>query len=821
MSIVAPNIAFESASVADEAACAHCSLPVPAGLIEPDAATQFCCEGCRAVYQTITGCGLADYYRLRDAAGEVDATAPTSSERDSFSSFDSAAFESLYVTAVGASKQTELLLEGLACGACVWLIEKLPEVLPGVIEARLTFREARVRITWDPQRASLSKIATLLQRFGYTAHPARGVDRRALEQKRLRTMWIDIGVAFALMGNIMLISAALYAGWAGSMDSFTDRFFRWLATALGTISLAWPGRCFFVNAWRAIRNRSSNLDLPIAIALAAGGVAGIVNVAFGRSDLYFDSLSMLVFLLLLGRYIQHRQQRRAEASVELLFDLLPSTIHVLRDGAFTDLPTAALAEGDVVEVRPGELVPGDGIVTRGDSSIETALLTGESAPSEIRAGDAIFGGSLNRDQAIEIRMTRVGSDTRVGRLMELVEHGLAEKPVAMSFANRVGRWFTPGVCIAAAVTFAFWARTDVKAAIDHSIAMLIVTCPCILGLATPLTMAVSIGQLARRNVLVKSAAALERLAEVRTVVFDKTGTLTRGELCVVEYAGDERWKPVLAALERGRTHPAAKAIVEAFGDSGNEPKVEEIRACGNAGVRGVVDGREIVVGSQALLRERGVEPRETGSNQTAVYVAVDGTLVATIRLADQLRSDAPETLRQLESGGVDVRILSGDHANVVQTVADQLGLPVVSASGGMSPERKLDAIRTLQKHGPVAMIGDGVNDAAALATADVGIAIKGGAEAALAAADVYIASARLAGVGEAVLAARRTMRVVKRNFAITFFYNLVAGTLAIGGLMNPLIAAILMPLSSATTLGFAVWGVRHVHRAGVISKEMP
>lgn len=806
MSVIAEREMLETAA---QILCTHCGNTVPSGLVEADADTQFCCEGCRAVFQTITGCGLADYYRLR-ALGEESAN-PVANVGGNYTSFDTDAFTSLYVSTVGANRQIELILEGVTCGACIWLIEKLPEVLDGVVEARLNLRAATVRVTWDPSRIALSKIAELLSRFGYAPHPAKGVDRTALIRKQERRMLIDIGLAFALMGNLMLISVALYAGWAGNMDATMTRFFRSLSVLLGVTSLAVPGRCFFVNAYRSIVHRAANLDLPIAIALVAGGVGGVLNVAFDHAETYFDSLSMLVFLLLVGRYIQHRQQRRADAAVELLFSMMPSTVHVERDGQIVDLPSEALSVEDRVEVRSGELVPGDGVVLHGESTIDQSLLTGESLPVEVSAGATVFSGSLNRGRTLLVQLSAVGKQTRVGKLMELVEQGLSEKPAAMRFADRIGRWFIPGVCVAAAFTFALWIRVSLTAAIDHSVAMLIVTCPCVLGLATPLTMSVALGQLARRKILVKSAAALEQLAHSGVIAFDKTGTLTEGCPSVVAYVGDSRYQPIVAAIEARIEHPIARAIRDTYLDPAFDAAlIENITEPAHGGVSATYRGEHILIGSAAFLASQGVlSPIGERGARTRVFVAANGNVVASIELEDRVRGDAAEALRTLGAMDWSLAMLSGDLEAVGQRVANTVGISREQVHAGVSPEGKLSWIRGRQGSGrAVVMIGDGVNDAAALAAADVGIGVRGGAEASLAAADVYIATPGVMPVVDLMRTARKTMRIVRRNFAITLFYNLVAGALAITGIMNPLIAAIIMPLSSLTTIGFATASAR-------------
>lgn len=800
--------------------CDHCRLPVHAGLVREGSEVQFCCAGCEAVYTAVTGCGLEGYYRLRDAA---EATlAPGKPGQTGYAALDSASFESVYVEVHPGDERlrsVDLMLEGVTCAACVWLVEKLPQVLPGVVEARLSLGRSTVRVTWDATRVRLSEVARTLDRFGYAVHPAKGRDREAVYRREFRRRLVHLGVAGALAGNLMLLAAALYAGWVGQMDGASEQLLRWVSLGLGVMSLAWPGGEFFRSAWSALRNRTVNLDVPISIALGVGGVAGVVNVVGGRGELYFDSLAALVFLLLIGRFLQFRQQRSAESSVELLFSLTPSTCRVVgADGEVTELPLEGLRPGDVAEVRPGELVPADGVVEEGVSMVNEALLTGESAPVRVTAGSRVYGGSQNGPSVLRVRIERVGEASRVGQLMRLLERGLSEKPEIVRFADKVAVAFTVAVSVLGAAVFGYWAFWEgggLGAAIDHTVAFLIVTCPCVLGLATPMTLAVAIGRLAKQDILVKSGGALEKLARGGTLVLDKTGTLTEGRLRVVAFEGDPEARGLLAAVEAWSNHPVGRAMVEAFESS--EPPARWRLAAGSvrelAGlglVAELVGGEEVVVGSGRLLARHGVgvrEVREEGG-ETWVFVAVGGREVARVALSDRLRADARASVRRLAGMGFEPVICSGDAKSAVGVVAAQLGVEAGRAMGEVSPEEKLARVRRMSVEGcAVVMVGDGVNDAAALAAAGVGIAVHGGSEASLAAADVYIARPGLTPVVELVETSRRAMRVIRGNFGISLTYNVVAGTLAAVGWMNPLMAAVIMPMSSLTVVSVATWAM--------------
>ncbi|QOV88410.1 heavy metal translocating P-type ATPase [Humisphaera borealis] len=819
-------------------------MPVPPGLILADAEAQFCCAGCQAVYQTLRACGLEAYYRLRDNA-DVVAT-PVQLAGQSFEAFDSPTYaESFVLRHPDGSCSTDLTLEGLTCAACVWLVEKLPQIAPGVVEARLSFSEATVRVTWDPSRLSLSQVAAALARIGYRPHPVRGGASAEMHRRETRRRLVLLAVSGAIMANTMMLGLALYAGDAGHMEGPFRTFFRVLSAGLGLVSLAWPGATFFRSAWMAIRLRVVNLDVPIAAALLVGGLAGLVNVILDRGEIYFDSLTVLLFLLLVGRFVQYRQQRRADDAVGLLFNLTPSTCHLLKDGRTTDVPVDAIQSGDSVEVRPGETFPADGVILAGRSMVNQALLTGESTPTAVNPGAQVYAGSQNVSSPLVVQTMRTGRDTRIGKLMRLIEDGVRDKPPIVQFADRVGAWFVVVVSVIAVIVFAVWGmKAGLEPAIDHTVALLIVTCPCVLGLATPLTIAIAIGRLSRRDILVKSGAALERLARGGRLLLDKTGTLTEGQLQLVRWTGvsgidhaDLRRKT--AELERRSNHPIGRALATALltadGDStnpfGHGFEITDIVERNDGGISGWLSGQELRVGSPRYTAAAGIvippmlesaarELEQSGA--TAVYVSVAGQALAVAGMGDRVRVDAAKAIADLSRLGWTPQILSGDAQDVVAATAREVGIHTKVAFGQMSPEEKLARVhRRPGETGAVVMVGDGVNDAAALAAAEVGIAVQGGAEASLSAADVYIARRGLLPLVELVQTSRRTMRLIRRNLLVSLGYNLLAGSLAAAGLMSPLVAAIIMPVSSATVLTLVVLSINRAMPAPSSKEPKP
>lgn len=758
-------------------------------------------------------CNLDSFYRLRERGSWEQTPAPTTGKH--YDAFDDDAFAEANVRTLEDGRHTtEFYLEGIHCAACVWLVEKLPTVLPGVIEARLNFGQRRLRVTWKDDHVKLSRIARTLDSLGYPPHPARDARTQTMRRAEDRRQMLRIAIAGACAGNAMMIAFALYAGYFSGIDPQIKQFFHWVSMGVGIVALAWPGAVFFRGAIAAVRTRTPHLDLPIAIALAAGGLAGAYNTILGRGEVYFDSLTVLVFLLLVGRFVQHRQQRRAEDSVAMLFTLAPTSARRIDDDGIHEAPIEALRPGDLVEVRAGDCFPVDGAVEHGESTIDQSLLTGETRPEAVSVSDRVCAGTVNLTSTLHVRVDASGHNTRLGKLMQLVEHAARTKAPLVQQADRISVWFVGIVLAIAAATFTGWAFVDIAGAIDHTVALLIVACPCALGLATPLTLAVAVGRGASAGILVKGADTLERMSRPGMLLLDKTGTVTLGRTSLVRWFGDDSYKHKIAALEAGSSHPIARAMIESIKEAAEATCSNVIQHTGE-GIEGEVDGEAMIVGSSTYLRLRGIDsPAWTqqaidtciAEGLTPVLIAASNRIVAAAGFGDALRPDAIEAIDMLRGRGWSIGLLSGDHAELVLHVARQLHINAADAHGGVLPEQKLEHVQIARKQteGPVVMVGDGVNDAAALAAADVGIAVHGGAEASLAAADVYLNRPHLGAIVELTEAAQRAVNIVHGNLAVSLAYNAIAIALAAAGLINPLIAAVLMPISSLTVVSLAV-----------------
>jgi Cu2+-exporting ATPase len=776
-------------------------------LVDEDADLQFCCNGCRVAYEVIHQHGLDGYYDIKSRIEAPEQPAQRSGR--GFSEFDDPAFHRLYCRALPSGLATvELYLEGVHCAACVWLVEKLTVVVDGVAEVRLDLGRSLATVTWNPDTTPLSQVARFLDSIGYAPHPFRGVEARDMARREERGLLIRIAVAGAIAGNVMLIAFALYGGrFHGITDEFRT-LFRWVSLALAIPSVTWCASVFYRGAWGAVKTRSLHMDLPIAIGILAGFIQGTINTVRGTGEIYFDSVTALIFFLLVGRFLQRRQQRRAASSTELLFSIAPATARLFDSDGVREVPLEALSPGNTVEIRAGDSIPADGSVLEGSSTLDRSLLTGESLPEPVAAGDPVHAGTVNLGGRLLVEVRVTGEDTRVGRLMRLVEEGAMRRAPVVLLADRISGWFVAIVLTLAAITLGVWLKLDPEHAVAHAVALLIVSCPCALGLATPLAVSAAIGRAARKNILIKGGDALENLARPGRMLLDKTGTLTEGRLAVLRWWGDENVKPMVAAIESHSAHPVARALSEGSTEIG-VPKADEAQEITGAGISGICDGRRVVVASTShLTRELDGLPEEAAAaadsfadeGLSPVAVAVDQQVVAIAGIGDPLRHDSAVSVAAIRKSGWQVEILSGDHPAVVRSVAGQVGIVPAAARGAAAPEDKLEAVREAAKDTTVAMVGDGVNDAAALAAATVGIGVHGGAEATLAAADVYLGRPGLEPVVDLLRGSSRTVGVIRRNLVFSLTYNVVAVTFAITGHMSPLLAAILMPLSSMTVV---------------------
>ncbi len=829
----------EASAPAPDTACVHCGLPVGAAPVGTD--PYFCCSGCEIVYHALHESGFGDtYYRLSDVAREREPEpAKTSIDPLVLSELDTDGFlEDHTEQQADGTRTADLFLDGVHCAACVWLVERLPQELDGVLAATLDLPRARLSLHWDPDACRLSTVAEWLLQFGYVAHPVRQ-DASESRTEGERSLLVKVGVTWALAGNVMLLALAFYAGLDVSGDPGLATAARWLSMLLATVSVGYGGGEFVRRAGASIRLalrtrslRSLHMDIPIALGILVGYADSAWSTVTGSGEVWFDSITVLIAALLTARWLQLRSRRLAGDATDRLLSLLPSMVRrVGPDGTVDTVRLDEIHRGDLVRVPTGEVVPVDGVVASGESTINNAVLTGESRPESVRAGSDVAAGATNLRAPLDVLVQAAGPESRVGRLLDWIHDGAAPRARVASLADRLTGYFVSGVAVLALATALIWWWIEPSAVATHVVALLVITCPCALGMATPLALAVAAGKAAQAGIFLKNESATQHLTEIDAVVVDKTGTLTDGRLSLIDAVGDEQAIDRAAALEAHSTHPIAEALVRARGSCSRDgstgagrtdpsqvapavaptvapavgPVVEDVDAVSGQGIRGRVDGHDVIVGRPDWVRtftstwpddpDRFTEWAEHG--HTPVAVAVDGRLAVALSFGDALRPDSADILSMLDAMGTDVSLLSGDHPTVVSAVARSLGLPADRARGHVMPEDKQAAVERLQQEGrTVAMIGDGVNDAAALQAADVGIAVEGGSTASLVAADVFLTRDGLSPVADLFRGADRVMGVIRRNLSFSLFYNVAGAAAAMSGVVGPLVAAVAMPLSS-------------------------
>ena len=741
------------------AACFHCGLPV----LEPGrhrafllgAQRELCCAGCEAVASTIAAGGFERYYESRTRA-------PSPQPRHA----------EIPEIAEPKSGEASLILERITCGACLWLIEQVLRRLPGVTSAHVNFATQRAQVAWDPSRASLAKVIAAVRGVGYDACPYEPRRHEARERRERRAeLWRLFVAAFGAM-QVMMYAFPAYIGEVSQADM---QLMRWASLVITLPVLAFACRPFFAGARREAANGRLGMDTPIALGLAGGFIASAWATLTASGEVYFDSISMLAFLLLAARFGEGTLRRRAARALDPLLEWTSQK---------------SVSKDQIITVAPGERFPADGVVEGGRSSADESLLTGESRPVPKGAGDRVVGGSVNLEQPLAMRVTHAGADTRAAAIARLAERAAATRPRLVEAADRVARVLTPVVIAGAALAWLYSGNPWV------AVAVLVVTCPCALALAAPVVLTRAAGQLLASGALLTRSRALEALAKVTDVVIDKTGTLTEGRLAlkrthVLGKLGERDCLALAASLEASSRHPIARAF------PGIDTVPVEARHAVGEGIEARVQGRLVRIGSQdfcgALCSSR--EDAFPGS----VFLADESGWLAAFELEDQLRPDAKRVIEEMTQAGLTVHLASGDTPEAASAVAARLG--IARWQGGMTPQAKHDYVARLQAEGRVvAMIGDGLNDAPVLARADVSFAMGAGADAAQLKADVVLTGNRLDAILGSFSLSKEAMRVVRQNLGWALAYNAVALPLAAAGWIGPWEAALFMGASSAAVL---------------------
>ncbi len=791
------------------AGCFHCGLPLE-GAVFPvrieGAEHGTCCRGCQAIAQTIADNGLGAYYRNRTAAPPSGRGADLVPAE--LAAYDLPEVQRNFVCGDAADedmREAALLIDGVTCAACVWLIEQRLSRVPGVRDALLNYSTRRARVRWDARATSLSRILGAVAALGYEAHPYdRARAEARLSRERSVLLWRLFIAGFGMM-QVMMYAFPVYVA-EGAMTGDIEQLMR-IASLVLTLPVAlWSAMPFYAGAWRDLRSGRAGMDVPVSLGIVIAFAASMWATWTASGEVYFDSVSMFVFLLLGARFLEMEARTKAMQTQEQLARMTPATAERLTGnaaGGTERVAAASLQAGDLLRVRPGDAIPADGVVVEGVSAADEALLTGESRPVAKRPGDLLTGGAVNLEGVLTMRVTRVGEETVLAGIVRLMDRAQTEKPRIAQAADRVAQWFVAGLLVLTVAAFAVWWQIDPARALWVAVAMLVVTCPCALSLATPAALTAATGAAYRGGVLITRGSALETLAQATHVVFDKTGTLTTGRMSLtgVTLLGPDSRDQCLAyaaALESWSEHPVGRGLAQAA--PGAHPVAAGVQTFAGEGVEGAVGGRLLRIGRPQFVAGLHGQalPGELDFAPDAVSVVALGDArgwIALFMLDDVLRHEAPAVIRALTDAGVRVSLLSGDRPQRARHAAAELGIE--ECRGGATPADKLAYVRDLQSRGAiVAMVGDGVNDAPVLAQAQVSIAPGGGTPLAQVNADIILMGDRLDALVQTLLGSRRALRVIRQNLAWAVAYNAIALPLAIAGMVTPLVAAIGMSASS-------------------------
>lgn len=780
--------------------CYHCGLPVPAGsayharvLNEQRA---LCCPGCQAVAEAIVQGGLESYYSHRSDASINPDTLPQALTEE-LELYDRKDVQEPFVRHEGELADASLMIEGISCAACGWLIEKHLRRLDAVSEASLNLSNHRLRVRWNDASLPLSELLAELRRVGYAAHPYQA-DQAAerLAQENRRSMR-QLGVAGLLWMQVMMATMATWPEFNIDLSPGMASILRWTALLLTTPIVFYCCTDFFKGAMRDLRTRHLTMDVSVSLAIGGAYVAGIWSTVTGQGELYFDAVGMFALFLLAGRFLERRARERTAAATAQLVNLLPaSCLKLADDGQTARILLRELQLGDRVLVQPGGLIPADGRILSGQSSVDESVLTGEYLPQARIVGDTVTAGTLNVEGALTIEVQALGDNTRLSAIVSLLERAQSDKPRLAELADRVSQWFLIIVLLTAAVVGIVWWQIDPQRAFWIVLALLVATCPCALSLATPTALTTATGTLHKLGLLLTRGHVLEGLNHIDTVIFDKTGTLTEGRLTLNEVQPLAELEAgacleLAAALENRSEHPIARAF-------GRAPQAADaVTSFPGLGLQGSVGQRTLRIGQPdfVAIGYAGAAPEIPGKEGQWLLLGDTQGPLAWLVLNDRVRDDAPALLQACRSRGWDTVLLSGDSSPMVGEIAQQLGIS--DAHGGMTPTDKLTHLQRLQADGRrVLMIGDGVNDAPVLAAADISVAMGSATDLAKTSADAVLLSNRLDSLVQAFSVARRSRRIIIENLTWASLYNGLILPFAAIGWVTPLWAALGMSASS-------------------------
>ena len=779
--------------------CFHCGEPVPAnsgysleikGIVRP-----MCCPGCQAVAETIMECGLASYYDHRTAPGTKGDLVPE--ELAALTHYDLAEVQQEFVTDSGTLREIQLTVEGLTCAACAWLIERHLMTLGGLRYINVNTTTHRARIKWDPDQLSLSDILKGFAQIGYRAYPFQTHQQEALYAKEVRSYMFRLALAGLGSMQVMMCAVALYMDLFISVEDEFMVYFKWISLLLSTPIMIYSAQPFYVGAWRSLKQGHLSMDVSVSLALIGAFIASMWATVFNTGEVYYDSITMFVFFLLLGRFLELRARRKASESSSNLARLVPIMATRIDDEGEHEVAAKTLQVGDRVRVLAGATLPADGIIVEGQASLNESMLTGEQLPLLKQPGDQVYAGTINTDAPLQIRVSHRIEESRIAQIMRLQDHALDDKPAIAQMADQLSRHFILVLLIIAAAVWTFWHFHQPDQAFWVTLAVLVATCPCALSLATPTALTSATANLTRNGILLRRGHVLDVLTKANRIVMDKTGTLTTGEISLtgtttLADVEEAHCLAIARAMEAQSEHPIARAFRLPTDNITVLPSAREITPVIGHGITALVDGVRYRIGSARWL---GLDPAQERGRGLAIYLADEQQVLARFNLEDTLRPDARALIAAFKAAGLQTTVLTGDSSLQADEIARELGVDELVK--GVSPDGKLAYLKAREAQGDISiMVGDGINDAPVLAGAHASFAMAGGTDLAKNSADAILLADDLSRLLEARVLAMRTRKIIIENFAWSIGYNLLVLPLAACGWLPPYLAAAGMSLSS-------------------------
>lgn len=762
--------------------CKHCDAPTSNGV-------EFCCSGCEAAYGLTKSSGCS--------TPNTKPCCPSKTPDGPYAAFAEAQNDNDHEDD-GTHYQLTLSVKGIHCASCIQLIENALSAEADVTHARVNMSTNRLSIAWNGPIERANALAEKVNQLGYPVTPFDAKAGKAITHSEERSLIRAIAIAGFAMGNLMLLSVGLWSSSSETMGIATRELFHWISAIIALPAILFAGQPFFHSALGVLKHGRTNMDVPISLAVILASAMSLFETIRQGEHVYFDSAVMLLFFLLIGRYLDARARGKAKESAQELLSLLSSTATVIGDdGRHTTLPLRELREGMVILVAMGETIPADGIVSRGESELDMSLITGETIPNAVRPGDAVLAGTLNLSAPIHITLSKASDDSLLSDIVKLMEQAEQGQAHYVRLADRAARLYTPVVHTMGALTFLGWwlgMGIEWQPALLIAITVLIITCPCALGLAVPVVQVLASGRLMKRGILLKSGDALERLATIDTAVFDKTGTLTLGKPTLENGQYDTHTLQLAASIAAHSKHPLSRAISAAY--DGELLTTSEIQEHPGKGLEAVMDGKTVRLGSRTWCGDADA-PHHAALE---LWLACEGEPPLCFTFSDPLRDDAKRVIAALQQEGIQTLLLSGDREQAVTSMAEHVGIQDYHAA--MTPIEKTQKLETLKAKGHrVLMVGDGLNDAPSLAAADISISPSSALDIAQNTADIVFQGEELGAILTVWQTAKQSTMLVKENFALAVVYNIIAIPLAVLGYVTPLVAAIAMSGSSLLVIG--------------------